>query len=323
MTIPEKCVVSGDVWSHQFVVEVAKSARTRVFCIAYVTQDLGSAFREGDCLVCDASKKAVSCGETDPAFLLNLVRRGVSVYSCEALHAKCAVFDDWALIGSANLSASSADRLIELSLLQRNQQMSVRIHAFILGLIKSRNAMKVSESQLLSLKKFWRTEQKPWQLTKARHKHHRSSLPGNHIVTVFQNINAPRGISQDELDESASRAESVVEMNGVSLHGRKLESYYSSEKTIGQSVGVGDSIFVVEYSSRKDTARARVFGPGTVVLVEKKHQFHIVHYLVPDEGFPYGKFRASFGYGQTVNRRVDDATFVAMSKFIKRKLKTK
>ena len=112
-----KQIVRGDVWRNKDVLAAAKSAAIRWFCVAYVTQARSRLFRCGDVLVCDASRKAVSCRETDPRFLLELLRKGVEIYSCEALHAKCAVFGNAVLLGSANLSESSANRLIELSIL--------------------------------------------------------------------------------------------------------------------------------------------------------------------------------------------------------------
>lgn len=109
-------IVRGDIWNDKNVIAASERAEVRKYCVAYVTQANGRLFRSGDTLVCDASCKAVSSGETNPNFLLDLIKKGVAVYSCEALHAKCAVFDDYVLLGSANMSESSANRLVELSL---------------------------------------------------------------------------------------------------------------------------------------------------------------------------------------------------------------
>ena len=136
-------VVRGAVWKNRDVVAAALRAKSRVFCVAYVTQAQNSLFRSGDLLVCDASQKAVSCGETDPSFLLGLLNKGVVIYSCEALHAKCAVFDDFVLLGSASMSESSACRLVELSILQKNARLARSVAAFIMGL--SKNAKKLTD----------------------------------------------------------------------------------------------------------------------------------------------------------------------------------
>jgi hypothetical protein len=63
--------------------------------------------------VVDASKGAVSGGQTCPADLAVLLKRGVRIYSEPKLHAKVFVAGKTAYIGSANASQSSADTLIE------------------------------------------------------------------------------------------------------------------------------------------------------------------------------------------------------------------
>lgn len=64
-------------------------------------------------LVVDASELAVASGQTCPADLIKLVKRGVAVYSVPNLHAKVFVLGRAAYIGSANVSARSASLLVE------------------------------------------------------------------------------------------------------------------------------------------------------------------------------------------------------------------
>lgn len=64
-------------------------------------------------LVVDASERAVASGQTCPAELLRLVRRGVRVYSVPNLHAKVFVLGGTAYVGSTNVSNRSASHLIE------------------------------------------------------------------------------------------------------------------------------------------------------------------------------------------------------------------
>ena len=162
-----KQIVRGDVWSNRSVIESAKKARVRMFCVAYVTQAQDNLFRVGDVLVCDASRKAVTCGETDPNFLLKLFQKGVAIYSCEGLHAKCAVFDSVVLLGSANMSESSANRLVELAVLQRDSELAMKVQAFIGGL--SNSAEKLSEKVLKRLCKSWNPRHAPWQNHLGKH----------------------------------------------------------------------------------------------------------------------------------------------------------
>jgi hypothetical protein len=61
----------------------------------------------------DASEHAVKSGQTSPAELLKLHRKGVKVYSVENLHAKVFVFGRTAFVGSANVSQRSENVLVE------------------------------------------------------------------------------------------------------------------------------------------------------------------------------------------------------------------
>jgi hypothetical protein len=64
-------------------------------------------------LVVDASEAAVKSGQTCPAELLMLLKKGVKIHSVPNLHAKVFVLGRTAFIGSANVSDNSADSLVE------------------------------------------------------------------------------------------------------------------------------------------------------------------------------------------------------------------
>jgi hypothetical protein len=64
-------------------------------------------------LVVDASEGAVKSGQTCPADLLAMLKRGVRVFTRTHLHAKVFVFGRVAFIGSANVSRHSAFQLVE------------------------------------------------------------------------------------------------------------------------------------------------------------------------------------------------------------------
>lgn len=61
----------------------------------------------------DASERAVASGQTCPTDLLNLLKRGVALYSVPNLHAKVFVLGRAAFIGSTNVSSRSAAQLVE------------------------------------------------------------------------------------------------------------------------------------------------------------------------------------------------------------------
>ncbi len=64
-------------------------------------------------LVVDASERAVASGQTCPAELVRLVKKGVKAFSVPNLHAKVFVVGHAAYIGSANVSSRSASQLVE------------------------------------------------------------------------------------------------------------------------------------------------------------------------------------------------------------------
>ena len=315
-------IVRGDVWSNRFVIESAQKALSRMFCVAYVTQARDSLFRSGDVLVCDASRKAVSCGETDPNFLLKLLQKGVAIYSCEGLHAKCAVFDSIVLLGSANMSESSASRLVELAVLQRDSELAMKVRAFIGGL--SNRAEELSEKGLKRLCKSWNPRNAPWQSYLSKRKIDRSrSNPANHVVTVRERSASLRALSEEESVETVAKASKILEEKGFSTMGLRHDWYYTSEDWGNRKPKSGDSVIIVHYNPGKN-ARATVYGPAPVVMVDKKRNIHMVHYLAPDKGVPYGKFKESFAGKKSMNRYcIPDDVFESMVAFIKREKRKK
>lgn len=106
-------VLSPDVW--RTIGPRARKASRRKAAIAYVTSDL-IRFRSGDSLVVDASEGAIRSGQTDAKLLRRLLKSGVALYNHPSLHAKVLVFDEVAVVGSGNMSDSSANNLIEASI---------------------------------------------------------------------------------------------------------------------------------------------------------------------------------------------------------------
>jgi hypothetical protein len=69
--------------------------------------------RNGGRIVVDASEGAVKSGQTCPAELMKLLKRGVQIYSRKNLHAKIFIFGTRMFVGSANVSMHSAHALRE------------------------------------------------------------------------------------------------------------------------------------------------------------------------------------------------------------------
>jgi hypothetical protein len=126
-------ILTGNLWTEIRV--FARKAQRRKAAIAYITRDLVG-FRRGDVLIVDASKQAVSCGETDARLLRDLWKKGVQLFHCDDLHAKVLLLDHVAFVGSANMSNSSAVRMVEAGVLTDHSSTVSSVASFIEQLIQ-------------------------------------------------------------------------------------------------------------------------------------------------------------------------------------------
>jgi PLD-like domain len=116
-------------------------------------------------LVVDASERAVSSGQTHPADLKKVQRRGATIYSVPNLHAKIYAFDKSAIIGSANASNHSARNLIE-AVVQTDDRATMRAcREFVRGLCLS----EVTPGTLDRLQKIYRPPRLPGPHGHSRH----------------------------------------------------------------------------------------------------------------------------------------------------------
>jgi hypothetical protein len=107
-------ILSSTLWPR--LKELAKTAHKKFAAVAYVTDDEVVKFGKGDVLVTDASDEAIKTGQTSAAVLTAAWRRKATIYSIPKLHSKLYIFDRYVIVGSANLSKSSQER-IEIALL--------------------------------------------------------------------------------------------------------------------------------------------------------------------------------------------------------------
>jgi hypothetical protein len=110
-------LLTADVWKS--ITSAAKKSRKPAYAaVAYFGQGASKLLPlpAHSRLVVDASEGVVKSGQTCPADLRQLQKRGVVIYSAPRLHAKVYVFDGFAFIGSANVSSRSAGTLIEAML---------------------------------------------------------------------------------------------------------------------------------------------------------------------------------------------------------------
>ncbi len=107
-------LLTSGIWAS--LTSAAKNARKPAYvAVAYFGKGASRLLPlpAGSRLVVDASDGAVKSGQTCPTDLKVMQDRGVVIYSAQNLHAKIYVFENVALIGSANASHNAAETLIE------------------------------------------------------------------------------------------------------------------------------------------------------------------------------------------------------------------
>jgi len=122
-------VTSKDLWRR--IAQLASKSGRRMAAIAYATSEEAIRFGEGDTLIVDASEHAVACGQTSASLLNHAYKRGAEVYSLPGLHAKVLLLDETAVIGSANLSSSSVNTLVEAAIVTDHPAAVATTRAFI------------------------------------------------------------------------------------------------------------------------------------------------------------------------------------------------
>jgi hypothetical protein len=173
--------VTDGVWKS--LTASAKAARKpALVAVAYLGQGASKLLPlpAGSRLVVDASKGAVKSGQTHPADLKRLQKRGVVIYSYPSLHAKVYAFDGFAFIGSANASNRSAGTLTE-ALVRTSDQAVVRsAKAFVRNLCRD----ELSPGRLDRLQKMYRPPRIPGR-SKERHNVHSRKAKAHHAAAVF------------------------------------------------------------------------------------------------------------------------------------------
>ncbi len=115
---------------------VKKHSRKCYVAVAYFSKQASEMLplEEGSLLVFNMSQDAVKAGQTNPAEVLKLLIRGVSVNSVKNLHAKVFVAGGLAFVGSTNVSNHSANRLQEATLQTTNPNTVKQCREFVEGL---------------------------------------------------------------------------------------------------------------------------------------------------------------------------------------------
>jgi hypothetical protein len=138
--------LTGDIWKE--VNKLLTKRQKKIACIAYVTSDKLE-LTKGDILICDASTFAIKFGETSAKTIETYFNRGIKVFSNQQLHSKILLTDTFLVIGSANLSKSSAERLTESSIITDSDVLISQAKAFCHNLTEESTLLGEKDIQTL------------------------------------------------------------------------------------------------------------------------------------------------------------------------------
>ena len=252
-------LVSDGLWSE--VARLAARATGRRAAVAYVTHEHVE-FGEGDTLICDASDAAVAAGQTDATLLARWVGRGVRVLSHPGLHAKVLLLgggaaDALAVIGSANLSASSAVHLVEAAIISDAPSAVATTAAFLDHL--GRRSERVDQAFLRRI-----------SAIEVRRPARAGGVRRHHIGTFEQSPPRAWLIGVDEQDDdahpeeraTAERGQKLAEQLNGGCRGEVYRYRWTKSGRFGKGARPGDTVIEI---FRPDGPRTVVYHHAIVV----------------------------------------------------------
>jgi hypothetical protein len=299
-------VLSDGLWED--LRKRARKAKKKRAAIAYVTKNHLSLGR-GDILVCDASDGAIKSQATNAFLLEEMHAGGVTIYSLPGLHAKVALLDDVAVIGSANSSPNSEDRLIEAALISDSPFVVAGVQQLIDGWVEGagRNMDRSDFKRLLALPVKPRT----WEPGTAK-KRSKSASDREQAVWVARVSELPEDAHPDEA-AAAERGEELARKSKFS-GGRDISwiRFPSLTNTFEREARPGD--LIIQLWKPLSSKHLRVCPPATLLAVRKEstcHRMFIEEAPLRMQELPFGKFTAmakkagiSRPIGKTSRRRL-------------------
>ena len=191
---------------------------------------------KGSILVVDASEKAVKSGQTNPAELIKLRKKGVRIFSMSNLHAKVFVFGGVAFVGSTNVSENSEDVYSEASIRSRQASVVSGARQFVRSLALNEIGPQKLESLLLA----YNSRKKSHSGTKRRSKK---------AVRNFYVVRLREGEEPSEDAEAIKDGVKIAKELMTSSKTHQETYYWNSPKTVNH-YKPGDSILPVFCDSK-------------------------------------------------------------------------
>jgi len=279
-------VLSNDLW--KVARRKARDARCRQAAIAYVTQDL-IGFRNGDILIVNASSPAISSGQTDALLLRRLNRRGVHIYDCAGLHAKVILLDDVAIVGSGNMSSSSANGLIEAGVLTDNHSTVSGVASFIEQLLAQSTELRAK--QLTDLCRIKVIRRGGWLPGAHRARKPKIRRLGNDtwLVGVRELVKEPPADEEEKIERATRALRSKT--GDADLEPDWIR--WAGKSRFRQECREGDSVIQI-WRTDKSKRPSSVYRRSAVLLkqsTEKWTRFYFKEATDQRAQMPWGKFK--------------------------------
>jgi len=253
--------LTGDIWKE--VNKLFKKGQKKFSCIAYVTSDKLE-LSKGDTLICDASTFAIKFGETSAKALNTYFSKGVRLLSNSELHAKLLLTDKFLVIGSANLSKSSAEKLIESSVITDNDILLSQAKAFCYNLVEESTRLTRNDIEALLKIEVVKRPHKPTTKSKTRQKKF-----GNKYWFISASALGERTYNKikDTVESTTAQIaerENIDEENISFLRWRTKTEFSDTAKE-------GDQI-ILKFNN-DDKTRSYVYPPSTILERQVKNGF--------------------------------------------------
>lgn len=114
-------IIHNNLWPT--ITKLTKESKNTHVAVGYLGHGVQSMLplHKGSSLVVDMSLESVQAGQTCPLEIEEYIKRGVEAYTYKNLHAKVYVFDNIAIICSANVSKRSKNTLLEIGALRKDR----------------------------------------------------------------------------------------------------------------------------------------------------------------------------------------------------------
>ncbi len=255
------------------VQKLARKAKKIEAAIAYFSSDKFLPLNAGSALIVDASPETIRSGGTSAKLLWRL-RKKIRLFDLENLHAKIILLDGQVVVGSANASQTSADRLHEAGILTDSPRVVSQARSYFYQL--KQKAESLTERRLRELMKIKPRSRRALNRGKQR----TFSAPGE----MFWLVSA-YDLDEAEYDHEQKYVEQVEkELRRLQPEADPSWLRWEGKSRFRERAANGDTLIV--FSREKGRKRPYEVQPPTSLLFRQDRKDWTRFYYDPDLSTP-------------------------------------